>query len=166
MRLFPASASVQLEFEKVKVLLQNHCQGEYAKSKAEQLRIHTKKEFIETELRQTHEYRQLSQHGTYFPNEHILNLTRELKLLSIPGAVLSGAELILIRKLAESLERIFRWFNAERKLAYPALALVIKNTSYEKKILELVNEVIDDIGQLVDNASPELRNIRMSLYKK
>lgn len=166
MRLFPASASVQLEFEKVKLLLVNHSQGEYAKSRASQLRIHTKKEFIETELRQTHEYRQLSQHGTYFPNDHILNLTRELKLLGIPGAVLSGGELIQVRKLAESMERIFRWFNNERKNAFPALALVIKNTQYEKKILEMINEVIDDIGQVVDSASPELRTIRMSLYKK
>ena len=166
MRLYPASASVQLEFEKVKLLLVNHSQGEYAKSRASQLRIHTKKEFIETELRQTHEYRQLSQHGTYFPNDHILNLSKELKLLGIPGAVLSGSELIQVRKLAESMERIFRWFNAERKTAFPALALVIKNTQYEKKILELINEVIDDIGQVVDNASPELRTIRMSLYKK
>ena len=166
MKLFPASASVQLEFEKVKLLLVNHAQGEYAKSRASQLRIHTKKEFIETELRQTHEYRQLSQHGTYFPNDQILNLSRELKLLGIPGAVLSGGELIQVRKLAESLERIFRWFNAERKTAFPALALVIKNTRYEKKILELINEVIDEIGQVVDNASPELRTIRMSLYKK
>ena len=166
MRLYPASASVQLEFEKVKLLLVNHSQGEYAKSRASQLRIHTKKEFIETELRQTHEYRQLSQHGTYFPNDHILNLSKELKLLGIPGAVLSGSELIQVRKLAESMERIFRWFNAERKTAFPALALVIKNTQYEKRILELINEVIDDIGQVVDNASPELRTIRMSLYKK
>ncbi|MBA2499923.1 MAG: DNA mismatch repair protein MutS [Chitinophagaceae bacterium] len=166
MKLFPASAAVQLEFEKVKDLLVNHCQGEFAKSRAGNLRIHTKKEFIETELRQTYEYRQLAQHGTYFPNDHVLNLSKELKLLGIPGAVLMGSELIQVRKLAESTEKIFRWFNAERKIAYPALALVIKNTVYEKKILELIHDVIDDIGQVVDSASPELRNIRMGLYKK
>ncbi|MBA2561403.1 MAG: hypothetical protein H0V14_00560, partial [Chitinophagaceae bacterium] len=59
MKLFPESAIYQLEFDKIKVLLVAHCKTEYAKSKAENLRIHTKKEFIEPQLQQTHEYKLL-----------------------------------------------------------------------------------------------------------
>ncbi|MBK7560841.1 MAG: DNA mismatch repair protein MutS [Chitinophagaceae bacterium] len=166
MKLFPASASVQLEFTKIKDLLANHCQTEYALAKAQELRIHTRKEFVETELKQSHEYRQLVVNGIYFPNDVILNLSRELKLLSIPGAVLSAAELQQIRKLAESIEKIFRWFDAERKMAYEALAKVISGTYYEKKIAVLINDVLDEFGQVKDNASEDLKNIRMSLYRK
>ena len=59
MKLFPESAHIQLEFNKVKDLLSNYCQTEYALTKAQSLRIHTKKEFVETELKQSHEYRRL-----------------------------------------------------------------------------------------------------------
>jgi DNA mismatch repair protein MutS2 len=166
MKLYPESAYLQLEFDKVKTLLAAHCQTEHARTKAQNLRIHTKKEFIDTELKQSHEYRQLLQHGVYFPNDYILNLSRELKLLSIPGAVLNGEEFLLIRKLAESMERIFRWFDAERKTAYPALARVIAGTYYEKVIIKMIDEVLDDDGQVKDNASEELKNIRVSLYRK
>lgn len=166
MKLYPESAYLQLEFNKVKDLLANYCQTEHARSKAQELRIHTRKEFVETELRQTHEYRQLLSNGIYFPNDHILNLGRELKLLSIPGALLNGEELMLIRKLAESIGKIFRWFDPERKQAYGGLSRVIADTYYEKVIIELIDEVLDEHGQVKDNASDDLRSIRMNLYRK
>ncbi len=164
MKLFPEQAHIQLEFHKVKTLLAEHCKTEYAKAKSEQLRIHTKIEFIERELKQTHEYIQLQ--GVYFPNDYVLNLSKELKLLGIPGAVLSGAELILIRKLTESIHNIFRWFDAERRASYIGLVQVIESTYYEKVINELIDEIIDEYGVVKDNASDTLKNIRMSLYRK
>ena len=166
MKLYPESASVQLEFNKIKELLVNYCQAEHARDKAQQLRIHTRKEFIELELRQSHEYRQLMVNGIYFPNDYILNLAKELKLLSIPGAVLSGEQFMQLRKLAESMEKIFRWFDSERRIAYDGLAKVIDGTYYEKVIIELIDDVLDDYGQVKDNASEELKNIRLSLYRK
>jgi len=166
MKVFPESALVQLEFEKVKSLLLTHCRMEYAKLKAEQLRIHTRKEFIATELQQTHEMKLLMEQGQYFPTDYILNLSKELKLLSIPGAVLSGEELVNIRKLAENMKSIFHWFDTDRRTAYPALTKIIEGTYYEKVILELINGVLDEGGIVKDDASETLGDIRLSLYRK
>ncbi|HVX50591.1 MAG TPA: MutS2/Smr-associated SH3 domain-containing protein [Chitinophagaceae bacterium] len=166
MRLYPETADVQLEFNKVKALLAAHCKTEYAKNKAENLRIHTRKEYIELELQQSHEYKLLLEQSQYFPNDYTLNISRELKLLGIPGATLSGEQFLMVRRLAESMEKIFRWFDNERRLAYPALATVIKDTYYEKLIAELIDEVIDETGAVKDNASMELQKIRMSLFRK
>lgn len=166
MKLFPESAYIQLEFNKVKELLANYCQTDYAISKVAELRIHTRVEFVQTELKQSHEYRQLIANAIYFPNDYVINLSKQLKLLSIPGAMLGGEELQQLRKLAESIEKIFRWFDAERKAAYSGLARIIGNTYYEKVIAELINEVLDEFGQVKDNASDELKDIRMSLYRK
>ncbi len=166
MKLYPESASIQLEFNKVKELLANYCQTEHAHNKANNLRIHTRKDFIETELRQSFEYRQLVSNSIYFPNDYILNLAKELKLLAIPGAVLAGEQLMQVRKLAESIEKIFRWFDSERRQAYNAMAKVIENTYYEKVIIGMIDEVLDDYGQVKDNASEDLKNIRMNLYRK
>jgi DNA mismatch repair protein MutS2 len=134
--------------------------------KAEQLRIHTRIEFIETELRQSHEYRQLLQNSIFFPNEPVLNLTKELKLLSIPGAVLGGDQLLEIKKLAEVIKNIFRWFDADRRTAYPALVKIIQQTHYEKAVAEMIDDIVDESGQVKDNASEELQRIRMNLYRK
>ena len=166
MKLYPDSAPVQLEFDKIKMLLKEKCRTEYAKSKASELRIHTKKDFIERELKQSHEYKQLEMNSIHFPNDYVLNLSRELKLLSIQGAMLAGEELVSIRKLLICMESIFRWFDAERKETYNALVQVISNIHYEPAILKLINDVIDDNGNVKDNASPELQSIRMNLFRK
>jgi DNA mismatch repair protein MutS2 len=166
MKLFPESALVQLEYDKIKGLLKEQCQTEYARSRADDLRIHTKRAFIEHELRQTDEFKQLIESSVYFPNDYVLNLLKELKLLSIPGAVLSGDQFLEIRKLAESIQKIFRWFDKDRKVIYPSLYKVIESSYYEKAILELIDDVIDESGRVKDNASDELLHIRQQLSRK
>ncbi len=166
MRLFPESAYIQLEFDKIKSLLAAHCRSEYAIGKAGELRIHTKIELIETELRQSFEYKQLLQNSIYFPNDPVFNLSKELKMLSIPGAVLSGGEFIEIRKLAELIKNVFRWFDDERRKAYNGLATIIEGSYYEQAIAQMIDDILHENGHVKDNASNELQNIRMNLYRK
>ena len=166
MKLFPESASQQLELDKIKELLKNHCRSEFARKKADELRIHTQKRFIEPELLQTHEYKLLFQNHLYFPDDAVLNLSRELKLLGIESSVLSGEQFLQIKKLALAIQQIFRWFTPDRKEAYPSLALVIENTYFEKTIPQLIDEILDEYGIVKDSASEKLSDIRLALYKK
>ena len=166
MKLFPESASHQLEFDKIKDLLTDHCRSEFARKKAQELRLHTQKRFIEPELLQTHEYKLLFQNHLYFPDDAVLNLSKELKLLSIESSVLSGEQFLQIKKLANAIQQIFRWFTPDRKVAYPSLALVIQETYFEKTIPLLIDEILDEYGTVKDSASDKLANTRMALYKK
>jgi DNA mismatch repair protein MutS2 len=166
MNLYPQSALTQLEFDKVKLLLYNFCETEFAKEKANDLRVHTHKLFIETQINQTHEYQLILQTAQYFPSDFTHHLAKEIKLLGIPGATLGGDQFILIYKLATNAHSIFRWFDAERKQAYSFLYQVLKDSYYEKNIEVLIDEIIDEIGQVKDKASEDLQKIRLSLYKK
>ncbi|MEX1203269.1 MAG: DNA mismatch repair protein MutS [Ferruginibacter sp.] len=166
MKFFPESTIHQLEFDKVKELLAAHCKTEYAKEISRNLRIHTKKEFIETALLQAHEFKAILQTGLYFPNDFAVSISREIKLLSIPGASLTGEQFMLIRRLAENTANIFRWFAVDTRLAYPALTKVIDNSYYEKNIKGSIEAVLDEVGHVKDNASEELADIRMKLFRK
>jgi len=166
MKFFPESTIHQLEFDKVKDLLAAHCRTDYAKDRSLNLRIHTKKEFIETDLSQAHEFKTLTQSGLHFPNDFSLNISRDLKLLGIPGASLSGEQFMLIRRLAENTNSIYRWFTNEIRDTYPGLAKVIHDSYYEKNIKLLIDAVLDETGMVKDSASEELREIRMKLYRK
>ena len=166
MRLYPASAATQLEFDKIKALLIEQGKTVYAKEKAALLRIHTRKDFIELDLRQTFEYKLLLQTQQYFPNDFTQNIQRDIKLLGIPGAMLSGEQWLPVRKLTENLQGIFRWFDTERKTAFPALANVIESSFYEKQIIQSIDEILDESGTVKDSASAELQKIRMNLFRK
>ncbi|MFT3981212.1 MAG: DNA mismatch repair protein MutS [Ferruginibacter sp.] len=166
MKLFPESTLQQLEFNKVKELLEAHCKTEYAKNLSQNLRIHTRKEFIEIALLQSNEFKSLLQGGLYFPNEFALNIQREIKLLGIPGASLNGEQFMLLRRLTDNAHNIFRWFTAEIRDSYPGLSAVVANNYYEKAIRELIDDVLDETGVVKDNASEALADIRMKLYRK
>ena len=166
MKFFPESCLTQLEFDKVASRLVQLCRSEFAKDKASHLRIHTRIDFIQKELKQTSEFLEILNAGVYFPNDFIFPVTRELKLLSISGSALSSDQFIQIRKLAENAGNIFRWLDAERRALYPYLSLVTDGSYYEKKIVEIIDSVIDETGQVKDNASEELYQIRMSLFRK
>ena len=165
-KVSPKSAVINLEFNKVQNFLLQPCRPEYAREKAQQLRIHTRRDFILRDLQQSYESLLLQQQGQAVPNDAVLNLSRELRLLAIPGAVLSEEELVQVRKLAEGIRQVFRWFDADRRLAFPALVQVIEGTYYERAIAELIDEVLDESGVMKDEASPELAAIRLSLFRK
>ena len=166
LKLFPESASVQLEFEKIRQIVVEYCATELGKQLAAELRLHTRREYIELELRQSYEYLLLIRTAMYFPNDSILNISRELKLLGIPGAVLREDDFMQIRKLCEGLQKIFRWFDAERVTNFSALHKVIAESYYEKAILVSIDHIFDESGQVKDNASDDLQKIRMSLFRK
>ncbi len=165
-KFFPSSALQQLEFDKIKELLALHCRTEYAKHKADELRIHTRKEYIELELQQANEFKMILDSGAHFPNDFTTNISRDLKLLGIPGASLAGEQFILIRRLVMSMESIFRWFTVEVRETFPGLTKVIDQNYYEKTIKILIDEILDETGVVRDKASTELFDIRMKLYKK
>ena len=165
-RYFPESALGQLEFDKIRDLLAEKCKSAYAREKASSLRIHTRLEFIQIELQRASEFKSLLEQGQYFPSEDSLNLSHEIKLLGLSGAVLSADQFLQIRKLAEAIRQIFHWFDRERRLAYAGLSSVIKDSYYEKAIIQFIDEILEDNGQVRDKASSELAEIRMSLYRK
>lgn len=166
MRLYPDTALFQLEFDKVKALLEAHCKTVYARERAQNLRIHTQKEYIHKELRQTHEFAMLLRQAQYFPNDFTYHLQKELKLLGIPGALLAGDQWLLIRKLSVNAENIFRWFDPEKRAAFSSMAQVLQDAYYEKNIKDSIDAVLDEVGVVKDNASDDLQKIRQRLYKR
>jgi DNA mismatch repair protein MutS2 len=166
MRLFPESALVQLEFNKVQDLLAQHCKTDFAQQECENLRIHTHIDYIDRSLHQTHEFKLILQTGQYFPVDFTLNIQKDIKLLGIPGASLTGEQYNLLRRLLDNAADIFRWFDAERREAFAYLAKVLQDTYYEKTIRQAIDEVLDEAGQVKDNASDDLQRIRLQLYRK
>jgi len=166
MRCYPETAFTQLEFDKISELLTKYTRTQPARERALQLRIHTKKEYIIRELSQTHEFLLILQQQQYFPGEFTAPLHAELKLLGISGAVLVAEQWLLILRLCENLQQIFRWMDQERRQAFPGLAEVLEGCYDEKKIPEAIQQVIDDTGAVKDTASPDLQRIRQQLYKK
>jgi DNA mismatch repair protein MutS2 len=166
MRVYPENALTQLEFDKITAILLGHCQTNIGKEIVEDMRIHTHLKYIQSALRQTEEYKYIKLANQYFPSDFVIDIRKDLKLLGIPGAQLTGEQWLLVRRLAEHTGNLYKWFDAERKQSYANLYEVIGESYYEKVIIESIDEIIDERGNVKDNASEDLAKIRMQLFKK
>lgn len=164
-QLYPERAAEALEFDKIRTLLHKKCRTDAAHEYVDNLRFHTRLEYVEKELQQVHEYKMLLGGGDYFPNDFTTNVQKELKLLSIPRSVLSGEQLLAFKKLAVNMRDILVWFNKHEGL-YKHLRAICEHITYEKGIADLITSVIDDTGMVRDNASRELMSIRSELANK
>jgi DNA mismatch repair protein MutS2 len=166
MRVYPENALTQLEFDKITAILLNYCQTNMGVEQVNEMRIHTHQKYIEEALRQTEEFKFIKLANQYFPTDFILDIRKDLKLLGIPGAQLTGEQWLLVRKLCDHIQQVFKWFDAERQMAYSNLYEVVKNAYYEKAIIECIDLIIDDRGSVKDKASEDLVKIRHQLFKK
>jgi DNA mismatch repair protein MutS2 len=164
MRIYPETALHQLEFEQIKSILHGYCGTDESRERAKGLSISIDKDAILLALRQTDEYLQLLKHQQSVPGDFGTNLSKEIRMLEIPGAVCSERDLMEIRKLLDATGLLFKWFTVERKQAYRNLYALIGELSYEEGIVRLINDVLDESGQVRDHASTTLRNIRADLH--
>jgi DNA mismatch repair protein MutS2 len=166
MYCYPQQAFEHLEFDKIKEWLGQYCRTEKAKNLAQRLQPSIQFTEIELYTNQSLECKNLLDTGFSIPNNFATPLAKELKLLGIAGANLPADVILQFKKLALNTEAIFRWFNAERRQAFPHLTKIIQNTYYEKAIAILISEVLEDNGAIKDDASPDLKKIRQNLYRK
>ncbi len=165
MQLYPAHATEALEFHKITQLLNQKCRTDGARERVANMRFHTHIDYVAKELTQTSEFKMILTGGDHFPNDYTQNLQKELKLLIVPGGVLMGEQLLYMHRLAVNTRDILNWFKKHNDL-FPQLVLLMDKITYEKKITEIVYEVIDDGGQVRDNASKELMQIRTELSSR
>ncbi|MGN6567468.1 MAG: endonuclease MutS2, partial [Flavipsychrobacter sp.] len=162
MQLYPAHAADALEFNKISHLLKLKCRTDAARERVEALRFHTHINYVKQALLETNEFKFILESNDYFPNDYTRNVQKELKLLAVAGAVLSGEQLLALRQLAFNTRDILVWFKKNNEL-FPTLRALSENITYEKEINTIISTVVDDAGIVKDAASRELSQIRSRL---
>src|SRR5690606_3977830 len=162
MQLYPAHAADALEFNKIQQLLAEKCRTDDARRYVADIRFHTRIEYVRQVLTETHEFLSILGSSDHFPNDFTNNIRQELKLLAVTGSVLGADQLLVFLKLAYNMRDILLWFKRHNGL-YPSLWTIAAQTNYHKEISVIISAVIDPAGQVRDNASRALMQIRSDM---
>lgn len=165
LQFYPEQALERLEFEKVRALLLARCRTVFAQKAANNIKFHTKKEYLEEALEQVNEYKQTLGGSDVFPNDFTKDITSALKLLRIEGAVLKGDDFVDLSRLTLTVRDILLWLKRQNGL-YLRLEAIAIPVIYQKEILKTINETVDEAGVVRDSASQELMQIRHDIEKK
>ncbi len=147
-------------------MLASHCISQMGLERAESVSFTTNINLITKSLEQTEEFISLLQQGVPFPMRDFHDLREAFHRIQIEGTCLSIEDLFALKPSLNVLEAIMRFGNSENAMQYPRLKALTDNIFIEKKVFTEANRLVDDKGEIPDNASPELQEIRQSVRRK
>jgi len=151
-----------LEFYTVCEQVSEHCTTEKGKAKALEIKPYTSASSTFFGLGQTKEYYDSRLHETRIPNHGFDPIDQEIKLLGIEESVLEKGSFRRIASISDTVNIQLTFF-AKFQEKYPTLYRTVNQVEKTTVIVDAVNRVIDKYGELRDDASPKLQQLRSSI---
>ena len=151
-----------LQFPTVLETLSDICNTDIGKEKALKITPFKEKETLMEALLQTSEYVSSFQNNNAIPNHGFDAITYEIKFLGIEDSFLEVGSFRKIATLSATSNFLLNFLKKFEDY-YPNLNARATRVEYTKNIITLIDEVVDKYGEIKDNASPDLLNIRRNM---
>jgi DNA mismatch repair protein MutS2 len=155
-----------LEFNTVLEAVSASCTTEPGMEKALHISPYKNKDELMDALKQTSEYVASFDNNNALPNHGFEPITNEVKFLAIEDSYLDAPAFRKIASISDTVNTLIKFLEKFEDY-YPALNAKAQRVEYTKEIQKNIDKVVDKYGEVKDDASPELANIRreMNLVK-
>ena len=164
--IYPTNFEQKIGFVSIRQMVSCHCISQMGLEKVDEMAFSTDKALILKSLEQTDEFIRLLQTGVPFPVRDFHDLREAFHQIQIEGTCFSVEDLFALKPSLNVLEAILRFGHSEGAASFPQLKSLIDNIFIERSIFTEVNRLVDDKGEIPDNASTELLEIRQSIRRK
>ena len=161
--IYPQSLESKIGFDGVRTIIENLCNNSLSKDKCKEMNFSSDFGQVLTQLQQTNEYLTILNTGEDFPNGNIYDLREELGRVRIIGAYLTETELFQLWQTLSAAADICAFFTEERCNKFPQLKKIADEVTTFPEILRIITSAIDKFGNMKDNASPTLMELKRSL---
>ena len=151
-----------LQFPTVLDTISTACNTEIGKQKALEIIPFKEKEALMKALLQTSEYLASFVNNNAVPNHGFDTISHEIKFLAIEDSFLEVGSFRKIASISETTNILLLYFKKFYDY-YPNLNSRALQVEYTRDIINMVDDVVDKYGEIKDNASPDLLNIRRDM---
>ncbi|MGZ9675746.1 endonuclease MutS2 [Flavobacterium sp. GNP001] len=151
-----------LQFPVILDTISTICNTEIGKVKALEITPFRDKDSLMQALLQTSEYVSSFQNNNAIPNHGFDAITHEIKFLAIEDSFLEVSSFRKIANLSATVNFMLQFLQKFEEY-YPNLNHRAKQVTLTKDIIHMIDDVVDKYGEIKDNASPDLLNIRRSM---
>lgn len=118
-------------------------------------------------LEETDEMLRIEENENEFPIDNLRDVTNSLKTITVAGTYLSLKELISLSKSLNAVSEVAAFMSSQRSDSgvskYPRLDAEVTSLDEFPAITKLIGGILDPYGNIKDNASPQLQEIRSRL---
>lgn len=164
--IYPSEFENKIGFKAVRERLNALCISEMGKEFVGKMGFSTDVNEIRTYMRLIQDFETLLQDGVPFPVRDYNDLREEFHHLAIDGTVISLESMFALKPTLSALSYIFKFFSSESSEKVPYLKALAESISIDNHIFTEINRLIDDKGEIPDNASAELAEIRRDIRRK
>ena len=151
-----------LQFPTVLETISAACNTEIGKQKALEITPLKEKETLMQALLQTSEYLSSFDNNNAVPNHGFDSISHEIRFLAIEDSFLEVGSFRKIASISETTNILLQYFKKFYDY-YPNLNSRALQVEFTKDIINMVDDVVDKYGEIKDNASPDLLNIRRDI---
>ena len=164
----------RLGFDRIRQMVREHCSNQLAVRLADEMAFTTDHDALSHELQLTEEMRQIVLMESEFPQQDFIDLTPTLAHLHVGNTFIPLESLFDLKLSLRTIRECYQFLTAEEHQQYSALrdlAIEVElgyggKSSQLNVINSLLGKLIDDHGELYDNASPALAEIRRTKARK
>ena len=151
-----------LQFSTVLETVSNICNTDIGKQKALEIKPFQDEQSLIIALHQTSEYVSSFQNNNAIPNHGFDAISHEIRFLAIEDSFLEVGSFRKIATLSETTNVQLQYFKKFEEY-YPNLYKKSSQIEFTKVIINSIDDVVDKYGEIKDNASPDLLNIRRDI---
>ena len=164
----------KLGFDRIRQMVAEQCTNALAVRMTDEMQYMTDYETLSHELKIVEEMRQIVLMENGFPQQDFIDLTPILTHLRVGNTVIPIESLFDLKLSLRTIRECYHFLTAEEHMQYEALrneAIEVElgyggKSSQLNVINSLLGKLIDDHGELFDNASPTLAEIRRTKARK
>ena len=160
---YPDNFENKTGFDKIRLLIKEECLSPLGKEKTDEMAFSTNYEKVLNEVNQTAEFVRITQEEDEFPVSSYFDVRDSLHKIRIEGTFLDERELFDLRRSMETIGLIVRFFRQKEEKQYYYLKQLAGDIFTFPDLIKQIDRILDKFGQIKDNASPELAEIRHSI---
>ena len=158
-----ARIEAKLGFDRVRQAILDRCSTDYAARRVRDEEFCTDAAEIARRLHRTDEMRVVLMFEENFPTSGYIDAAGFLKPLEDSAYHIDVLSLGKLQTLSNTVRRIMAFFGSVHDGIYPELARMARPVNYYPEVLRRIEGILDRYGEVRDNASPALQEIRRRL---
>lgn len=164
---YPDNFETKLGFDKIRTMLKGAVLCPLGSARIDQMKFMTKRSDIEYELALVKEMIEIMQESkTPMPTDGFFDLTEQLKRLRLHGTFLEADDLFNLRRSLGAIIDLVKFFNPkeeEGRKTFPLMKAITTDVMVFPDLCRKIDRTLTPTGEIKDNASPALADIRRQL---
>ncbi len=165
--IYPSNFEAKIGFSTVRKEISARCISTLGQSCCEQMSFSTRHDQVTLWLNQTNEFLAILQSKREFPLSYFFDMRATLKTIAVPGSHLSEKNFFDLMRSLKTASEIVRFFQRrdeqDTDSPYPNLSRLASTMQPFPDIVAEIGRVLDNNGNVKDNASPLLQELRRAI---